>query len=135
MSIEVNYAVANNWTHAKEPKKATCGSTGYDLLTAELTTLISHKVTPISIKLSMKIPDEYFEERHFIICDGGGVIDSDYCGVILVLINHGNEPYLLKKDKIIAQFVLHKKQKILFKQVCCLEPTVRGDHASFQPGF
>ena len=110
MSIEVNYAAANNWTHAKEPKKATCGSTGYDLLTAELKTLISHKVTPISIKLSMEIPDGYFGERHLITCDGGGVIDSDYCGVILVLmINHSNESYLLKNGKRSAQFVLHKK--------------------------
>ena len=28
--IEVKYAVANNFVHATEPKKATSGSAGYD---------------------------------------------------------------------------------------------------------
>ena len=34
-NIEVKYAVANNSVHAKEPKKATIGSAGYDLFAAE----------------------------------------------------------------------------------------------------
>ena len=67
--------------------------------------------------------------RHLITCDGGGIIGSDYSGVILVLIiNHTNETYLIKKGEQIAQFVLHKNEKILFKQVCCLGLSVRGNN-------
>ena len=35
MCIEVKHPVANNSKHAKEPKKATNGSEGYDLFAAE----------------------------------------------------------------------------------------------------
>ena len=60
MSVEVKYTVANNSTHAKEPKQTTSGSAGYDLFAAELKTLIPKDVTPISIELCMEIPDGYF---------------------------------------------------------------------------
>ena len=38
-TIEVKYTVANNSIHAKEPKKSTSGSAGYDLFAAEEKTL------------------------------------------------------------------------------------------------
>ena len=78
MSVEVKYTVANNSTHAKEPKQTTSGSAGYDLFAAELKTLIPKDVTPISIELCMEIPDGYFGkmyprshllEKNFISCD------------------------------------------------------------------
>ena len=101
MSVEVKYTVANNSTHAKEPKQTTSSSAGYDLFAAELKTLIPKDVTPISIELCMDIPDGYFGkmypgshllEKNLISCYWG-IIDSDYHGVVLVLMkNHGKEP-------------------------------------------
>ena len=78
MSVEVKYTVANNSTHAKEPKQTTSSSAGYDLFAAELNTLIPKDVTPISIELCMDIPDGYFGkmyprshllEKNLISCD------------------------------------------------------------------
>ena len=84
----------------------------------------------------MEVPDGYFGKiyprsdlfaRHLVTRDGGGVIDSDYCGLVLVLmINH--ELYLVKKGERISQFVLHKKENISFKQVICLSVTSKGNN-------
>ena len=48
--IEVNYTVANNSIHAKEPRKSTSGSAGYDLFAAEEKTLFPHLVRPVTIE-------------------------------------------------------------------------------------
>ena len=57
--------------------------------------------------------------RTFFTCDVG-IIDFDYRGVILVLmINLSDEPYLVEKGEIIAQFALNKKETISLKQVNC----------------
>ena len=144
MSIEAKYTVANNSVHAKEPKQATSGSAGYDLFATKLVTLLPQDVTPIPLELRMEIPDGYIEKicprsglltRNFVSCDGG-IIDSDYRGLVLVLItNHGKEPYIVKTGERIAQFFLHKKEKISFKQVCCLESIERRNNGFGSTGM
>ena len=47
--IKVKYSVANNSVHATEPKKATSGSTGYDLFAAEKNILSPICVRPITL--------------------------------------------------------------------------------------
>ena len=47
--VEVKYPVANNSVHAREPKKATASSPGYDLFAAEGKTLFHRCVTPVTI--------------------------------------------------------------------------------------
>ena len=77
---------------------------------------------------------DLFATRHLVTCDGGGVIDSDYRGLILVLmINH--ELYLVKKGERIYQFVLHKKEKISFKQTICLSVTSKGNNSLGSTGM
>ena len=98
------------------------------MFAAELKTIIPHEVTPVSIDLNMEIPTGYFGTinpwsglfaGHFVTCDVG-IIDFDYRGVILVLmINLSDEPYLVEKGEIIAQFALNKKETISLKQVNC----------------
>ena len=138
MSVEVKYAVANNSKHSKEPKQATIDSTGYDLVAGELKTLLPH-ATPITPELLLEIPDGYFGKiyprfgllaKHFVSCDAQ-VIDSGYCGFVLVLMtNHCDEPLLIKEGFRIAQLVIHKKESVVFKQISAefLEPTQRGSN-------
>ena len=52
-NIEVKYTVANNSMHVTEPKKATIGSTGYDLFAVEEKTLSSRCVTPVTTEIEM----------------------------------------------------------------------------------
>ena len=136
MSVEVKYTVANNSKHAKEPKQATIDSTGYDLLAAELKTLLPHDVTPIILELHFEIPDVYFEKiyprsgllaKDFVSCDAG-VIDPCYRAVVLVsMTNHSKESFYVKKGFQIAQLVIHKKENVVFEEACTqfLQPTQR----------
>ena len=122
-SIEVKYAVANNSIHVKEPKKATIGSTGYNLFAAEKI-LLPRCVTPITIELKMKIPCGYFGKvypslsllkNYFVSCDTD-VTDSDFRGAVLILMtNNSKDPILINAGQRIAQIVFHKKQEVLFK--------------------
>ena len=82
----------------------------------------------------MEIPCGYFGKiyprssllkKHFVSCDAG-VIDSDFCGTVLILmINNSNDPILIKPGQRIAQIVFHKKE-VVFKNVNCLSSTERG---------
>lgn len=57
-----------------------------------------------------------------------GVIDSDYRGELKVpMINHGNEPYIIRNGERIAQLVILPVENGEF--VCCdeLDDTARGE--------
>ena len=58
--IDVKYFVANNSVHAREPKKPTTSSTGYDLSAAEDKTLFPCCVTSVTIEIEMEVPSGYF---------------------------------------------------------------------------
>ena len=83
----------------------------------------------------MEIPCGYFGKiyprssllkKYFVSCDAG-VIDSDFCGTVLILmINNSNDPILIKPGQRIAQIVFHKKEEVVFKNVNCLSSTERG---------
>ena len=137
MSVEVKYAVANNSKHSKEPKQAAIDSTGYDLFAVESKTLLPH-VTPITLEFLLEIPDGYFGKiyprfglltKHFVSCDAD-VIDSGYCGVVLVLMtNHCDEPLFIKEGFRIAQFVIHQKESVVFKQISAEFPEPNREEA------
>ena len=60
-----------------------------------------------------------------------GTIDSDYRGEIkVILINHGNEDFLIKNNDRIAQLVFNEVVKVSFKEVNNLDQTSRD-----QKGF
>ena len=132
---EVKYSVANNSMHAREPKKATARSAGYDLFVAEDNTLFPRCVTPVTMKIEMEIPSDYFEEiyprssfvrKYFVSCNVG-ITDSDFRGTVLILMtNNSMEPLVTKVGQRIAQIVFHKKQEVVFKKVDCLSSTERG---------
>lgn len=61
------------------------------------------------------------------LANGIGTIDSDYRGEIkVILINLGEESFIVNKGDRIAQLVLSKYETIEFEQVESLEETVRG---------
>ena len=134
-SIEVKYAVANNSIHAKEPKKATIGSAGYNLFAAKEKILLPRCVMPIMIELKMEIACGYFGKvyprssllkNYFVSCDAD-VIDSDFRSTVLILMtNNSKDPVLIKAGQRIVQIVFHKKQEVVFEKVDCLSSTERG---------
>jgi len=65
------------------------------------------------------------------VLNSPGTIDSDYRGEIkVILINHGNEDFLIKNNDRIAQLVFNEIVKVSFKEVNNLDQTSRD-----QKGF
>ena len=65
------------------------------------------------------------------VLNSPGTIDSDYSGEIkVILINHGNEDFLIKNNDRIAQLVFNEVVKVSFKEVNYLDQTSRD-----QKGF
>jgi dUTP pyrophosphatase len=56
-----------------------------------------------------------------------GVVDSDYRGeLIVVLANHGDEPFEIARGERIAQLLIQPVERAVFVPVPELEPTARG---------
>lgn len=102
--------------NAKLPYRATSGSAGYDLFSAEDIVVPAKGKALVKTDIAMTIPDGYYGRiapRSSLalkcIDVGGGVIDSDYTGNIsVILYNHSNENYQVNKHDRIAQLILTK---------------------------
>ncbi|MEF3191008.1 MAG: dUTP diphosphatase [Campylobacterales bacterium] len=61
------------------------------------------------------------------VLNAPGTIDADYRGEwMVVLINHGNEPFTISKGERIAQGVIQKVVRAQFEEVDALDETERG---------
>lgn len=102
------------------PTRATPGSAGYDLYALEdytvaVNSAFASNVQMVRTGVCVEIPSGYFGKifprsslavKHSIDV-GAGVIDSDYRGEIkVVLFNHGNLNFHIKKGDRIAQLVI-----------------------------
>jgi len=57
-----------------------------------------------------------------------GTIDADYRGEIgLIVINHGQEPFVIKRGMRLAQMVVQKVFQVDWIETSALENTTRGD--------
>lgn len=57
-----------------------------------------------------------------------GTIDADYRGEIaLIVINHGEEPFIIKRGMRLAQMVIQKVIQVEWKETEELENTQRGE--------
>ena len=65
--------------------------------------------------------------KHGLDC-GAGVIDSQYRGEVKVLLfNHTDSDFLIKKGDRIAQLLIQKVETVRFAKVDVLDDTHRGD--------
>ena len=113
MSFEIKY-VKKSWL-AHEPKMATSGSAGCDLFAAEDKVIKPQSTEPVCVHLEMEIPpgfDSCIHPRscsaHYHFIDiGGGVIDSDLQGELIVMFNHSNKLYKVKVNDRIVQIIFY----------------------------
>jgi len=62
------------------------------------------------------------------LANAPGTIDADYRGEIgIVMINHGNEPFIVRRGDRIAQMVIHPVCRVTWAVSGGLEPTPRGN--------
>lgn len=94
------------------------------------------KVIPTGI--SIELPDGYEAQIRprsglaskfaVTVLNTPGTVDPDYRGeVMVILVNLGKEPFVVKNGMRIAQMVISKFERVTIKTVKELSPTSRGD--------
>ena len=118
MGTDVKYNLNKSWL-AQVPEMGTSGSAGYDLFLAEDKIHKVSSVTTITTHLHLEIPPGYFgrifqrssHARYHFLDAGGGVIDSDFRGeVIVIRFNYSKEYYEVAIGDRIEQIVFQKKE-------------------------
>jgi len=124
------------------PAYETAGSAGMDLRAAlaEGETLLlepgQRKLIPTGLKIALEPgyeaqvrPRSGLALKHGISAPNApGTIDSDYRGEIgVILINHGELPFEIKRGDRIAQMVIARYEQAQMVEVPALDETDRGD--------
>jgi dUTP pyrophosphatase len=67
--------------------------------------------------------------KHGITClNSPGTIDSDYRGpVSIILVNHGSDPFVVRRGDRIAQLIVARVAQANFRAVDRLDATLRGN--------
>ena len=121
------------------PKYKTKGSSGMDLIAfVENPIKILPKTSAlIPTGISVAIPDDLeiqirprsglAAKSNISVLNTPGTIDSDYRGEIkIILFNHGNQEFIVKKNDRVAQMILTPVLKVDFEEVDNLPDTLRG---------
>lgn len=119
------------------PEYATAGAAGMDVVSAEDVTIAPGARHAVATGLSMAIPAGYEIQvrprsglalKHGItVPNTPGTIDSDYRGELkAILINHGTEPFAIRRGDRIAQLVLAPVTRAAWEEVEQLDDTARG---------
>lgn len=120
------------------PARATAGAAGFDLRAAihEAITLSPGKRALIPTGIALAIPDGWEGQvrprsglalKHGItLINSPGTIDSDYRGEVLVpLVNHGEESFIIERGERIAQVIFAQLPWVELARVKAL-PTAGG---------
>ncbi len=121
------------------PAYATSGSAGLDLTAAleEAFELGPGERALIPAGISISLPDGYEAQirprsglaaKHGVtVLNSPGTVDADYRGEIkVILINHGEEPFIIERGMRIAQMVISHNEKVNMKVVSALDETERS---------
>ena len=120
------------------PRYATDGAAGMDVVSAEDVVLEPGKRHAVATGLSMAIPHGYEIQvrprsglalKHGVsVPNTPGTIDSDYRGELkVIMINHGDEPFVIARGERIAQLVLAPVTLAEWQEVDTLSETERGE--------
>ncbi|MCF8709566.1 dUTP diphosphatase [Rhizorhapis sp. SPR117] len=119
------------------PSYSTDGAAGMDIVAAEELTLAPGQRHAVATGFSVAIPHGYEIQvrprsglalKHGIsVPNTPGTIDSDYRGELkVIMINHGSEPFPIKRGDRVAQLVPAPVQRATFAEVAELDETTRG---------
>lgn len=120
------------------PAYATDGAAGMDVLSAEDVTLAPGARHAVATGLAVAIPHGFEMQvrprsglalKHGItVPNTPGTIDSDYRGEVkVILINHGSEPFEIRRGDRVAQLVVAPVTIGTWLKVDELDETLRGE--------
>ena len=114
------------------------GDVGADLRSAVDATIPARGKNLIPTGIQVELPPGHagliwprsgLAAKHSLDC-GAGVIDSGYRGEIRVLLfNHSDQDYPVKRGERIAQLLIQKVETVKFEKVDRLDDTLRGGDA------
>ncbi|KQW86403.1 dUTP diphosphatase [Brevundimonas sp. Root1279] len=123
------------------PGYETAGSAGMDLRAAVAEdaplTLApgARALVPTGLKIALEPgfeaqvrPRSGLALKHGLTClNSPGTVDSDYRGEVgVILINHGQEPFVIQRGERIAQMVIARYEQAAMVEVEALDETARG---------
>lgn len=134
---------------AKVPEYASAGAAGVDLfadLNAPLLALHPGIPTLVRTNIAIALPRGYEAQirsrsglalKHAVhVLNSPGTIDSDYRGAVgVILMNSGEQPYVIHDGDRIAQMVITKVERVRFMQCDSLDETERGVGGFGSTGF
>jgi dUTP pyrophosphatase len=120
------------------PDYQTAGAAGMDVRAAEDRTLSPGETALIPTGFSVAVPPGFEAQmrprsglalKHAItLLNSPGTIDCDYRGPVgVILTNLGHEPFFVHRGDRIAQMVISKVERAVWKEVENLEETERGE--------
>jgi dUTP pyrophosphatase len=124
------------------PAYQTEAAAGFDLMAAitegQPLTIAAGRTAAVPTGLAVALPDGFEAQvrprsglaaRHGVtVLNSPGTIDADYRGeIIVLLINHGAQPFVLRRGERIAQMVVAPVVQVQLDPVEVLPPTSRGD--------
>jgi dUTP pyrophosphatase len=121
------------------PKQQSAGAAGFDLAAAVVDDVVlqpgQRALVPTGIRIALP-PDTEAQVRprsglalkHGVTClNSPGTIDADYRGEVgVLLINHGDAPFVIQRGLRIAQLVIAPVARARFDVVTSLDDTARG---------
>ncbi|MEM7119812.1 MAG: dUTP diphosphatase [Pseudomonadota bacterium] len=139
MSLKVDVLRLAHGRDLDLPAYATADAAGLDLRAAvdEPVHLKTHDRLMVPTGLSIALPVGYEAQvrprsglaaKHGVtVLNSPGTIDADYRGeVMVILINHGQEPFVIERGMRIAQMVIAPVTRAEFIEVDVLDDTARG---------
>ncbi|MBA2123721.1 deoxyuridine 5'-triphosphate nucleotidohydrolase [bacterium Unc6] len=122
------------------PKYMSEGASGFDLC-ADVEQKICIKpgeIKLISVGFYVSIPYGYEAQvrprsglviKHGVtVANAPGTIDSDYRGLVnVILVNHGKEPYIVKRGQRIAQMIIQEVIQAQIQETDMLDITQRNE--------
>ena len=124
--------------HPAELYYAHAGDAGADLRTTEEVTLKPFQRALVPTGVAIALPAGYVALVHprsglavkqgVTVLNAPGTIDSDYRGEVgVILINHGELPFDIKRGDRIAQMVIARYEQARMIAVEAVDETARGD--------
>lgn len=131
--------ITNRCEDIPVPEYESSHASGLDLRAAvdETITLLPGNRALVSTGIAIALPDGLEAQvrprsgiaiRHGVtVLNSPGTIDADYRGEIkVILINHGNEPFVIDRGMRIAQMVIARVERCRLETVSELSDTERG---------
>jgi dUTP pyrophosphatase len=138
-SVEIEVVRLAHGRDLQLPNYATVSAAGADLLAAidqdiELGPL-ERRIVPTGISIALPVgfeaqvrPRSGLAAKHGVtVANAPGTIDADYRGEVgVILINLGKEPFLITRGMRIAQIVIARHARAVWREVSELDRTARG---------